>query len=97
MKPEVLIISKISTNQSVICILGVDSIPENLALSKSEKEYASKRLSEREEYVFINSYHKCTYLIRIKDDLPEFRQKEELRKRAYSLRKLIKSNNHDEL
>jgi len=97
MKPEVLIIPKISTDQSVICILGVDAIPKNLALSKSEKEYALKRLSEREEYVFINSYHKCTYLIRIKDDLPEFRQKEELRKTAFSLRKLIKSNNHDEL
>jgi leucyl aminopeptidase len=97
MKPEVLIIPEISTNQSVICILGFDAIPENLALSKSEKDYASKRLSEREEYVFINSYHKCTYLVRIKDDLPEFRQKEELRKTAFSLRKLIKSNNHEEL
>lgn len=97
MKPEVLIISKTSKDQSVICILGVDSIPENLGLSKSEKEYAGKRLSDKEEYVFINSYHKCTYLIRIKDDLPEFRQKEELRKTAFSLRKLIRSNNHNEL
>ena len=72
-------------------------IPHNLALSKSEKEYARKSLSEKEEYVFINSYDKCTYLVKIKDDLPEFRQKEELRKTAFSLRKLIKSNNHKEL
>lgn len=97
MKPDVIIVPQISPDQSVICILGSDKIPHNLALSKSEKEYASKWLSEKEEYVFINSYYKCTYLIRIKDDLPEFRQKEELRKTAFSLRKLIKSNNHNEL
>jgi leucyl aminopeptidase len=97
MKPEVLIIPEISTGQSVVCIIGVDGIPETLALSKSEKEYAKKKLSENEEYVFINSYYKCTYIVRIKDDLPEFRQKEELRKTAFSLRKLLKSNSHDEL
>ncbi len=97
MKPDVVIVPQISPDQSVICILGGDAIPDNLALSKSEKEYARKRLSEKEEYVFINSYYKCTYLVRIKDDLPEFRQKEELRKTAFSLRKLIKSNNHNEL
>ena len=97
MKPDVLIISQISPDKSVICILGSDTIPENLALAGSEKKYARKKLSEKEEYVFINSYHKCIYLVRIKDDLPEFRQKEELRKMAFSLRKLIKSNSHNEL
>ena len=97
MKPAITIISQISPDQSVICILGDNTIPDNLALSKSEKEYAVKRLSEKEEYVFINSYFKCTYLVRLKDDLPDFRQREELRKTASSLRKLIKSNNHNEL
>ena len=76
MKPEVLIIPQISPDQSVVCILGSDKIPDNLVLTKSEKEYARKHLSHKEEYVFINSYFKCTYLVRIKDDLPEYRQKE---------------------
>ena len=97
MKPEIKIVTQISPDQSVICILGSDLVPDNLSLSKSETEYAKKRLLEKEEYVFINSYYKCTYLVRVKDDLPEFRQKEELRKTAYSIRKLIKSNNHSEL
>jgi leucyl aminopeptidase len=97
MRPEVLIIPRISPDHSVICILGSDKIPDTLSLSKSEMEYARKRLLEKDEYVFINSYFKSTCLVRIKDDLPEFRQKEELRKTAYSLCKLIRSDNHDEL
>jgi leucyl aminopeptidase len=97
MKPEVKIISQISPDQSVICILGTDRIPDNLNLTKSETQYAKKRLSVKDEYVFINSYFKCTYLVRIKDDLPQYKQKEELRKTASVLRKLIKSNNHEEL
>jgi leucyl aminopeptidase len=97
MKPEVVIIPQISPDQSVIYILGSDKIPDDLSLTKSEKEYAKKRLLEKEEYVFINSYFKSTYLVRIKDDLPEFRQKEELRKTAFSLCKLVRSNNHNEL
>ncbi len=94
MKPEIILISQIAPDQSVICILGSDIIPENLSLSKSETEYARKSLSEKNEYVFINSYFKCTYLVRVKEDLPDFKRKEELRKTAYTLRKLIKSNNH---
>jgi leucyl aminopeptidase len=97
MKPEVKIISQISTDQSVICILGSNKIPDFLSLSKSEKEYARKRLSEKDEYVFINSYNKCTYLVRIKEDIPEFKCREELRKTAFNLSQLIKSNNHPEI
>jgi leucyl aminopeptidase len=97
MKPEIASISQISPDQSVICILGSDSIPDSLGLSGSEKEYAKKRLTEREDYIYINSYFKCTYLIRVKDSLDEYKQKEELRKTAYTIRNIIKSNNHDEL
>jgi len=97
MIPEVKIISQISPDQSVICIVSGNSIPPFLSLSKSEKEYASKRLTEKEDHVFINSYHKCTYIVRIKDDLPAGRCREELRKSAAGLKKLIKSNNHKEV
>jgi leucyl aminopeptidase len=97
MEQQLKVMSQISPDQSVICILGSNTIPDYLSLSKSEKEYAKKRLSEKDEYVFINSYYKCTYLVKIKEDIPEFRSREELRKTAYSLRKLIKANNHSEI
>jgi leucyl aminopeptidase len=97
MIPDIKIISQLSPDQSVICILGGSSIPDYLALSKSEKEYAKKSLSENEEYVFINSYFRCTYLVKLKKDLPDFRIMEELRKTASKMKKIIRSNNHKEL
>lgn len=97
MKPEIIKILQISPDQSVVCIVGKDRIPENLRLSKSEKEYALKQLKAKEEYVFINSYFKCTYIVKVKSEVSEFRAREELRKTAYNLRKLIKSNDHKEL
>ncbi len=97
MKTEILKIRQISSDQSVICILGTDNIPERLALVKSEKEFALKRLTAKEEYVFINSYNKCTYLVRIKEGTSHYKIREELRKTSYNLRTLIKENNHSEL
>jgi leucyl aminopeptidase len=97
MKPEINKISQISSDQSVVCITGDDSIPEGLTLSSSEKEYALTRLQAKEEFVFINSYNKCTYLIRLKEGVSPYRVREELRKTAYNLKKLIKGNNHSEL
>ena len=97
MKPEIKKISQISPDQSVVCIIGKKEIPDSLRLSKTEKEYARKRLNAKEEYVFINAYFKCTYLVKLKDEAGDYRRKEELRRTAFNLRKLIKSNNHSEL
>ena len=97
MKPEIVKISQISPDQSVICIIGKERIPEFLRLNKTEKEYALKQLKAKEEYVFINSYYKCTYLVRVKSDVSEFKAREEIRKTAFNLKKLIKSNDHQEL
>lgn len=97
MKPQIIRISQISADQSVMCILGSDQIPERLILSKSEKEFAQKQLQAKEEFVFINSYNKCTYLVRLKEGISQYKIKEELRKTSYNLRKLIKENNHSEL
>lgn len=97
MKPQIIRISQISADQSVMCILGSDQIPERLILSKSEKEFAQKQLQAKEEFVFINSYNKCTYLVRLKEGISPYKIKEELRKTSYNLRKLIKENNHSEL
>jgi leucyl aminopeptidase len=97
MKPELSRISQISPDQSVVCIIGNDKIPENLMLGKTENEYAKKKIAAKEEYVIINSYFKTTYLIRTKEGVPDYKIKEELRKTASNLKTLIKSNNHSEL
>jgi leucyl aminopeptidase len=97
MKTEIQKISHISNNQSVVYILGSDHLPERLTLSNSEKEYANKRLKAKDEFVFINSYNKCTYLIRLREGLSHVKVREELRKTSYNLRKLIKGNSHPEL
>ena len=97
MKPEILRISQVSKDKSVICILGSNVIPEYLTLSNSEKEFAGKRLNEKEEFIFINSYNKCTYLVRLKEGKSHYKTREELRKTAYNIRILIKENNHTEL
>jgi leucyl aminopeptidase len=97
MKPEIVKTSKISPDQSIICILGKEKVPESLRLSKAEREYALKQLHSEEEYVFINSYFKSTYLVKVKEGADIFKTKENLRKTASGLAKFIKSNNHTEL
>ncbi len=97
MIPEIKRIQKISPENSVVCILGKERIPESLRLNKTEKEYALKQLKAGDEYVFINSYYKCTYLVKVKDEINTFKVREKLRRTAYKLRKLIKSNDHKEL
>jgi leucyl aminopeptidase len=97
MKPELQRITQIPPDQSVICIIGKNEIPDWLKLAKSEKEFALKQISAKEEYAIINSYYKNTYIIRINESTPEFKIKEELRKTAFNLRKVIRSNNHTEL
>jgi leucyl aminopeptidase len=97
MKPEILKVSYISKDQSVLCILGSNVVPDYLMLSNPEKDFAEKKLKEKEEFVFINSYNRCTYLVRLKEGISHFKIREELRKTSYSIRKLIRENNHTEL
>jgi leucyl aminopeptidase len=97
MKPEIHKIAKISPDQSVVCILGSDQVPGWLMLSNPEKEFVKKQLLAKEESIFINSYNRCTYLIRLKEEINHHKIREELRRTAYNLRKVIKGNNHDEL
>lgn len=98
METAIFKILKISPDQSIVCIVGTDKIPESLGLSKSEKEYADKQFQAKEELVFINSYYRCIYLVRLKDgDADQNKKREQVRRSAYNLRKLIKGNNHTEL
>jgi leucyl aminopeptidase len=97
MKSEILRIAQISPDQSVICILGSDHVPEKLNLGKSENDFAHAQLQVKKEYIIINSYNKYIYLIRLKEGISHYKVREELRKTAYNLRKFIKGNNHSEL
>lgn len=97
MKPEVSRVTQISRDQSVVCIIGKNEIPDSVLLSKPETEYAKMKIKAKEEYVIVNSYFKNSYIIRMKDGIPDYRIKEELRKTASNLKAIIKSNNHTEL
>jgi leucyl aminopeptidase len=97
MKPEIKKTSHISPGQSVVCITGTDQLPEILSLTEQEKDFTKKHLESKEDYIFINSYNKCTYIIRLKDGINQNKIREELRKTAYNLKKLIRENNHQEL
>jgi hypothetical protein len=76
MKAEIRKIAKISPDQSVVCILGTDQVPGWLTLSNQEKVYVKKQLLASEESIFINSYNRCLYLIRLKDDISHHRTRE---------------------
>jgi leucyl aminopeptidase len=97
MKPEIQRITQLSPDQSVVCIIGKNEIPGKLKLSDTEKEYALKQIAAKEEYVVINSYIKKTYIIRTGDSREDYKVKEDLRKTAFNLRKLIRLDNHREL
>jgi leucyl aminopeptidase len=97
MKPEIIKISQISESQSVVCIIGNDIIPDKLALSKSEKEYAKSQIKAKEDSVYINSYNKYTCIVRLKDGVTHHKIREEVRKSAYKLRKKIKGSDQSEL
>lgn len=96
-KPQIARITQLSPDQSVVCIIGKDEIPENLRLSKSEKEYVLRRTGEKEDYTVINSYYKNTYIIRAAEKNEHYMVIEDIRKTAASLKKIIRSNNHREL
>jgi len=97
MKSQIQKISQISPGQSVIYILGSDKLPADMNLTEAETRFALKQLKAGEEHVFINSYNRCVYLVRLKEGIPLHKIREELRRAAYKIRKLIKKNNHPEL
>jgi leucyl aminopeptidase len=97
MKPAINRISQISAYQSVVCVLGNGAFPDWLMLNDSEREFALRRLDDKEDHVYINSYRRCIYLIRLKEGISQHKVREELRREAYNLKKLIKGNNHNEL
>jgi leucyl aminopeptidase len=97
MKSQIQKISQISSGQSVIYLIGSDQIPDDLKLTKEENDFVLAQLKSKEDHVFINSYDRCVYLVRLKEGIPQYKIREELRRSAYKLRNLIRKNNHSEL
>jgi leucyl aminopeptidase len=97
MKPEIQKISKIPAGASVVCIISNNKIPERLSLSEEEIAFAEKQLAVKEDHVFINSYNRFTFIVKLKDESGSYKVREELRRNAYKIRKLIKKCNLKEL
>ena len=90
--PEIQRVAELRADQSVVCLMGGEKLPDILNLSEIEAAYIRKRLFEKDEFIFINSYNKFTYFIRIRDGISESYRKEELRKTAYNINKHISGN-----
>jgi len=97
MKSQIKKIPQLSSDQSVVCILGSDQIPDKLKLSKQEKDFVIAQIEADVEKIYINSYNRFIYIVTLKKDIPHFKVREELRKTAYKLKKHIRDNNHNEL
>jgi leucyl aminopeptidase len=97
MKPQIQRISQIAPDQSVICILGSDRIPDRLKLTIQEIDFAKIQIEAKSECVVLNSYNRYIYLIRLKDGPVQCKVREELRRTSYNIKKVIKDNNHSSL
>ncbi|HEX2920375.1 MAG TPA: peptidase M17 [Bacteroidales bacterium] len=97
MKPLLSKISNILPEHSVVFIIEKDKIPDFARLTDAEKNYVQKQLSAGEKFAVLNDYKRFIYIVSLKDKTGNFNVREDLRRSAYKLRKLIKSNNHDEL
>lgn len=96
-KPNIFQTREISPDQSVVLITGNDSLPENLLLSNAERDFATEKLKSEPDHIFINSYKRCLYIVPLKKNTSQYKVREEVRRSAYKMRKLIKANSHKEL
>ena len=97
MKSQIQKITQLSSDQSVVCILGSDQIPDKLKLSKQEKDFVKAHIGAGDEIIFINSYNRFIYIVTLKKDVPHYKVREELRRTAYKIKKHIRENNYTEL
>lgn len=95
--PEIQRITSLDISKSVVCIISNDNIPEALNLSAIEKEYVEKRLFEKDEYVLINAYVRCTFIVKIKEGTSDYFRKEELRKTAYNIKQHLQNISQSDL
>ena len=67
MYPQFDKIARLSTEKSVVCVMGSDKIPEFLELSNREKDYIKRCLADDDEFIMMNFYSRIFCLIREKE------------------------------
>jgi leucyl aminopeptidase len=95
--PEIQRVAVMPTDKSVIWLVSNNTVPDTIMLSEAEKEYVRNRLMEKDEFIFVNSYNKCTFIIKIKEGISDHYIKEELRKTASNIKSLIQANSISEV
>jgi len=89
-KPELIYSPKAKVSQPLVCIIASDDLPDFIDLLDYEKVFISERLKRGDESVFLNTKPGYVAIVRVKNDLPLFRQHESLRKSASVLLERIK-------
>lgn len=97
MKPRISLVKKVTSDQSLVLITGRNEIPEYISLGPGEKEYALERLGLGESTVYINAFKRYIYIVKTKEDVSLYKIREDVRRSAYKLKKLIRENDHSEL
>ncbi len=69
MIPNINSIQQVSTDQSVVCLIGKDGLLPELKLSVSEKEYVKRCIADNEDVITVNSYYKLAIFVKEKDKL----------------------------
>jgi leucyl aminopeptidase len=97
MKALITKVSDIPADQSVVCITGSNEIPAELFPGERDRKYASERLESGEDIVWINTYDRFIYIVKTKEGPVHHRVREELRRSACKVKKMVKLNKHEEL
>jgi len=89
--------NEISPDTSVVVIIEGDSLPEWLLITKTEQEYAKRRIADGDDIIVINSYFKLSIIIPEKEFPYPSRKYEELRRKAARVRAILKEHRQNEI
>ncbi|HUS85708.1 MAG TPA: leucyl aminopeptidase [Bacteroidales bacterium] len=95
MSPVIERVAQLSVDQSVVCVIGSDTMPPKLKLDGLEKEYIKRCLADKEDVITVNSYQRIACIVRERVDLEPVKRDEELRKAG--IRVLEKLKQHKQL
>jgi len=95
MMPELILTTGAESNQPLVCIIASEELPGFIDLQDHERNFIVTRLKEGKERVFINARSGYVAIVRVKSDVPLFRQNEELRKGACLLLDSIRETAFD--
>ncbi len=96
--PDIERTNQLTSDGSVVYILGGVDIPDAVGLKSEELAYAEGRFRRGNEYVDINMYNsKHIYLVKLVADKEGYQIREKLRQCACKMKSAIVRNDHEEL